>query len=139
MALETMFFGSYEHSLDAKGRLILPARLRGPFTTGGYLTPHSEGCLGLFPSETFKEEIAQRRAQASGDARARNEVRDWAAAVFEAEIDKQGRMAIPAHLRAYAGLESEVLVVGMIDRVELWSPAAWAAKDDLAAAGGSGS
>ena len=133
MALGTLFFGSYEHSLDAKGRLILPARLRPPFTSGGYLTPHSERCLGLFPAEAFEEEIAKRRAQASGDARDRNEVRGWAAAVFEAEIDKQGRMVVPAHLRTYAGLESEVLVVGMIDRVELWSPVAWAAKDELVA------
>ena len=137
MALGTLFFGSYEHSLDAKGRLILPVRLRGPFAAGGYLTPHTERCLGLFPAEAFGEEIAMRRAQAAGDAAARNEVRDWSAAVFEAEIDKQGRMAVPAHLRAYAGLETEVLVVGMIDRVELWSPSAWAAKHATTESGAS--
>ena len=128
MALEARFFGSYEHSLDAKGRLILPAKLRGAFAPSGYLSPHLEGCLGLWPTETFEKEIALRLDQASGDVAERNEVREWAAAVHEAEIDRQGRMVVPAHLRAYAGLDQEVLVVGMIDRVELWSPSAWAAK-----------
>ena len=128
MALEARFFGSYEHSLDAKGRLILPAKLRGAFTPSGYLSPHLEGCLGLWPPATFEKEIALRLDQASGDVAERNEVREWAAAVHEAEIDRQGRMVVPAHLRAYAGLDQEVLVVGMIDRVELWSPSAWAAK-----------
>lgn len=135
MALGARFFGSYEHSLDAKGRLILPAKLRGPFAPNGYLSPHLEGCLGLWPTETFEKEIAERLELASGDAAARNEVREWAAAVFEAEIDRQGRMVVPAHLRAYAGLEQEVLVVGMIERVELWSPSAWASKVRAAPAG----
>lgn len=135
MALGTLFFGSYEHSLDAKGRLILPAKLRPPFATGGFLTPHTEGCLGLWPTSTFEEEIAKRRAQAEGDAAARNDVRNWSAAVYEAEVDKQGRMAVPVHLRSYAGLQSEVLVVGMIDRVELWSPTAWASKEQRSADG----
>lgn len=129
------FFGSYEHSLDAKGRLILPARLRGAFALGGFLSPHLEGCLGLWPSESFEKEIDLRLAQAAGDAIARNEVREWAAAVFEAELDAQGRMVIPAHLRSYAGLQQEVLVVGMIDRVELWSPSAWASKARSPSAG----
>lgn len=128
MALEARFFGSYEHTLDAKGRLILPAKLRGSFASSGFLSPHLEGCLGLWPAEAFEKEIEARLAQAEGEATARNEVREWAAAVFEAEIDKQGRMVVPAHLRAYAGLEQEVLVIGMIDRVELWSPTAWAGK-----------
>jgi MraZ protein len=128
VVLGSRFFGSYEHSLDAKGRLILPAKLRGPFVAGGFLSPHLEGCLGLWPAEAFEKEIEKRLAQAAGDAVERNEVREWAAAVFEADIDRQGRMVVPAHLRAYAGLEDEVLVIGMIDRVELWSPSAWASK-----------
>lgn len=125
MALGARFFGRYEHALDAKGRIILPAKLRGPFDQHGFLTPHLEGCLALWTDEEFDKEVAVRLEQAEGDTAARNGVRDWSAAVFEAEIDKQGRMPIPPHLRAYAGLEQEVLVVGMINRVELWSPSAW--------------
>ena len=128
MALGARFFGRYEHALDAKGRLILPAKLRVHFSQPGYLTPHLEGCLALWTVEEFEKEIETRLAQAEGDAAQRNAVRDWSAAVFEAEIDRQGRMAIPAHLRSYAGLEQEVLVIGMINRVELWSPTSWAEK-----------
>ncbi len=125
MALAAMFFGRYEHALDPKGRIILPAKLRGPFDQHGYLTPHLEGCLALWTAAEFEREVAVRLAQAEGDAPARNDVRDWAAAVFETEIDKQGRMPVPPHLRSYAGLEQEVLVIGMINRVELWAPTAW--------------
>jgi MraZ protein len=136
VALGARFFGRYEHSLDSKGRLILPAKLRVHFSQPGFLTPHLEGCLALWTSDEFEKEIEVRLAQAEGDPVERNRVRDWSAAVFEAEIDRQGRMPVPAHLRAYAGLEQEVLVVGMINRVELWAPRAWEAKqlDDVAAA-----
>jgi len=125
------FFGSYEHSLDIKGRVILPARLRVHFTQPGFLTPHLEGCLALWRSEDFDREVAVRLAAAEGDPVSRNQVRDWASNVFEADVDKQGRMAVPTNLRAYANLDLEapVLIVGMINRVELWSPTAWAHRD----------
>ena len=129
MALTARFFGRYEHALDAKGRLILPAKLRAHLGPHGFLTPHLEGCLALWTDEEFEKEVEVRLALADGEAGARNAVRDWAAAVFEAEIDRQGRMAVPPHLRSYAGLEQEVLVIGMINRVELWSPASWASRE----------
>ncbi len=131
-----MFFGSYEHSLDAKGRVILPVKLRVHFQEPGYLTPHLEQCLALWTVDEFDKEVALQRGLADQDAVRRNAVRDWSAAVFEAEIDRQGRMAIPAHLRSYAQLDQEVLVVGMINRVELWSPRLWSEKDASAAAAG---
>lgn len=136
MALGARFFGRYEHSLDNKGRVILPAKLRVHFSQPGFLTPHLEGCLALWTNDEFEKEIEVRLAQAEGDPVARNQVREWSAAVFEAEIDRQGRMPVPAHLRAYAGLEQEVLVVGMINRVELWAPRAWQEKqlEDASAA-----
>jgi len=129
LSLGARFFGRYEHTLDAKGRVILPAKLRVHFPQGGFLTPHLEGCLGLWTSEEFEQEIALRLTQAEGDPISRNEVRDWSAAVFEAEIDRQGRMAVPSHLRSYATLEGDVLIIGMINRVELWSPTAWSARE----------
>ncbi|HUY30522.1 MAG TPA: hypothetical protein VMV02_05965 [Acidimicrobiales bacterium] len=140
MPLAGKFFGSYEHSLDAKGRVILPAKLRVHFHEPGFLTPHLEQCLALWTVDEFDKEVELQRALAEGDAVKRNAVRDWSAAVFEAEIDRQGRMAIPAHLRSYASLDQEVLVVGMINRVELWSPRLWSEKDAHAGApGASGS
>lgn len=127
------FFGNFEHALDAKGRVILPARLRASFSGPGFLAPYLEGCLGLWTEEGFEHEIAVRLAQAEEGPVARNEVREWSAAVFEAEIDRQGRMAVPPHLREYASLSQEVLIVGAIDRIEFWSPPAWASKTRLSA------
>jgi len=129
LATSTRFFGRYEHALDLKGRVILPAKLRTHFTQPGFLTRHLEGCLALWTNEEFDKEISLRLVEAENDPVARNRVRDWAAAVFEAEIDRQGRIAIPPSLRSYAALEQEVLVIGMINRVELWSPSSWANRD----------
>jgi MraZ protein len=130
MADNARFFGSYEHSLDIKGRVILPARLRVHFTQPGFLTPHLEGCLALWRSEEFDREVESQLEAAESDAAARNRVRDWAANVFEVDVDKQGRMAVPTNLRGYANLDLEqpVVIVGMINRVELWSPDTWAAR-----------
>jgi MraZ protein len=120
------FVGRYEHSLDVKGRVILPAKFRTLFERGGYLTQHAEGCLALWTLSEFERQMegVQQRA-AAGSKVARNRARLWASNSAEVEIDRQGRMAIPAHLRGFAGLESDVLVLGVIDRVELWNPAAW--------------
>ncbi len=130
MADVARFFGSYEHSLDPKGRVILPARLRVHFTQPGFLTPHLEGCLALWRSEDFDREVELQLAAAESDVATRNRVREWASNVFEADVDKQGRMAVPPNLRAYAALDLEqpVLIVGMINRVEFWSPDAWSAR-----------
>ena len=129
MSVATRFFGRYDHALDAKGRVILPAKLRVHFTQPGFLTRHLEGCLALWTSEEFDKEVELRLEAAEQDVVERNKVREWSASVYEAEIDRQGRMAIPANLRDYAGLHQEVVVIGMINRVELWSPARWDAKE----------
>ena len=121
------FLGRYEHSLDIKGRVILPAKFRSQFESGGFLTEHSEGCLALWTLGEFQRQMdgMQQRA-ASGSKPDRNRVRLWASTSADVEIDKQGRMAIPAHLRGFAHLDNEVLVHGAIDRIELWNPADWA-------------
>ncbi|MHB1584977.1 MAG: division/cell wall cluster transcriptional repressor MraZ [Acidimicrobiales bacterium] len=120
------FVGRFEHSLDAKGRVILPARFRPQFEHGGYLSENREGCLALWTPGEFERQMRAMQDRAAGGSRQeRNRARIWAANSSEVEIDRQGRMAIPGHLRAFASLESEVLVHGAIDRVELWNPATW--------------
>ena len=120
------FVGRYEHSLDTKGRVILPAKFRGPFERGGYLTPNSEGCLALWTLGEFERqmEVMQEQAQA-GHSSGRNRARIWASKAAEVEIDRQGRMPIPLHLRTFAKLDGDVLVHGAIDRIELWNPTEW--------------
>jgi MraZ protein len=120
------FVGRFDHSLDAKGRVILPARFRASFESGGRLTQHHERCLALWTPGEFDRQMAERLAASRDGATAeRNVLRVWAAGSVEVEIDRQGRMGIPAHLRDFAGLTAEVLVSGAIDHIELWNPEEW--------------
>ncbi len=122
-----LFFGRYEHSLDTKGRVVLPARFRSHFASQVFLSQNLEGCVALWTPEEFEKEVVKQadvQDRSTGD---RNRVRVWAAGAAEVEIDRQGRVAIPQWLRTYAGLEDSapVLVTGAIDRVEVWSPVVW--------------
>lgn len=120
------FLGNFEHVLDSKGRVFLPARFRGPFRAGGgYLSRHLEGCVALWTPEIFEVMSAEMAALARGTPAERNRARYWASECQDVTIDGQGRMPIPARLREFASLEGEVVVAGSIDHVELWSPARW--------------
>jgi MraZ protein len=123
------FIGRYEHSLDAKGRVILPVKFRAEFERGGFLSQHAEGCLALWTPEEFdtQQAVVKERAD-SGSREDRNLARVWASGSAEVEVDKSGRMPIPAYLRTFAKLEADVLVIGAIDRIELWSPSVWEEK-----------
>jgi MraZ protein len=125
--LEARFYGRYEHSLDGKGRLILPAKFRGPFDHGGFLTAQ-DGCLALWTPAQFdvQSEAWLNRSSLTKDDR--NLMRLWSSTSHELEVDRQGRMPIPQQLREWAALEGEVLVLGAINRVELWNPTAWEEK-----------
>jgi MraZ protein len=129
------FVGRFDHSLDAKGRVILPARFRTSFEHGGCLTQNYERCLSLWTPGEFDRQANEMLAAVrgregeprdfAGDAEARNFARVWAAGSVDVEIDRQGRMGIPVHLREFAGLNGEVLVTGAIDHIELWNPEEW--------------
>lgn len=123
------FFGEYEHSVDPKGRVILPAKFRDRFSErGGYLSQHNEGCLALWTPDEFDNRMADMEETArEGTAQARNRARVWAARSYQVELDGQGRILIPPRLRDFARLEPEapVLITGAIDRVELWNPQTW--------------
>jgi MraZ protein len=106
--------------------VILPAKFRPQFERGGYLTQHSEGCVALWTLGEFERQMGAMQEQAAAGKADRNRARLWASTSAEVEVDRQGRMPIPAHLREFAGLEADVFVHGAIDRVELWNPTAWA-------------
>jgi MraZ protein len=124
------FYGRYEHSIDLKGRVILPAKFRAEFSHGGYLTQYHQGCLALWtPPEFEAQSAALEAAQDQGSAE-RNLARVFASGTQEVEVDRQGRVPIAPPLRAFAqlGPESAVLVMGAINRVELWAPHRWSEK-----------
>jgi MraZ protein len=122
------FFGRYEHSLDAKGRLILPSKFRHAFEQGGFLSQFNDRCLALWTPEDFEKQMAIMEDNQEKGRDERNLARLWAAGTQEVEIDKQGRMAVPSFLRDYARLQADVLVHGAMNRVELWDPTEWAQK-----------
>ncbi len=137
------FVGRYEHSLDTKGRLVLPARLRTPFEgLGGYLAKGQEGCVALWPHERYEEKLTllEARADATEDVRHRALVRLFSAAEHVVP-DLQGRVPVAGYLQEWAGLDAaRVLVRGANRIVELWNLDRWVelermAEQDLLGAG----
>lgn len=119
------FVGRYEHSLDVKGRIILPARFRASFDTLAFVSKHNERCLAVWTPEAFERKLDEMEELLDRTPHDRQMVRAWASGSAEVELDRQGRLQIPAYLREYARLESAVLVHGAITHVELWDPSEW--------------
>ena len=119
------FVGRFEHSVDAKGRIILPARFRTSFERGGFLTANREGCVALWTPGEFDRQMAEMLDGSKANKDGRNRARIWASNSAEVEVDKQGRMVIPSNLREFAQLAGDVLINGAIDRIELWNPTLW--------------
>lgn len=121
-----MFSGEYEHSIDDKGRLIIPARLRSELPDDVFITRGLDGCVFLLPIGTWNE-MANRL---SSHSMTRTQIRFLSRLLFsgnETTLDKQGRISIPAPLRDYSGIEpgGEVVIIGLNDRIELWNKARW--------------
>jgi MraZ protein len=122
-----MFLGEHIHSLDAKGRVILPVRFREQLQSG-VVTSEVDGCLALWPTEDFQRRAAEMKERARGTAEDRDVARVFFAGAQETSPDRQGRMALPTHLREFARLEREVVVNGAFDHVEIWDAATWREK-----------
>jgi MraZ protein len=108
-----------------KGRVILPARFRGQLGPQAFLSQYQDRCIALWTPDEFEKQMADMERLQDQGRTERNVARLWASSTAEVEIDRQGRLAIPGYLREYARLESAVLVVGALNRVELWSPTEW--------------
>lgn len=116
------FTGSVEHALDDKGRLIVPARFRERLGAGFVMTiAQPDPCLALYPSVTWAELCSRLEAAPRKDDRFRRLVRHLFANTEEVACDAQGRLVIPGPLRAYAGIEREVVSIGSLTRVEVWA------------------
>jgi MraZ protein len=121
----TMLLGEHEHSLDDKNRLTLPAKLRSAFSEGVILTAGLDGCLYAYPRaewEVLAERIRNLDPLAEGSRVMR---RVFFGAAAQGELDRQGRMVIPAPLLTRAKLERDVTVLGVWDHLEIWDRAAW--------------
>lgn len=117
--------GEYEHTLDEKGRLTLPSRLRPYFEGGIVITKGVDKCLFAFPPEEWAAFKARVKASADLSARGRQLARMFFSMAFEATLDRQGRVLIPAKLARYAGLSRDVTITGVDDRLEIWDTDEW--------------
>lgn len=120
-----MFLGTHFPKLDAKGRIILPARFRDGLAEGLVLTKGQDHCLVVWPQAQFDEYAKQLRQQAQANARVRAMTRIFFSTAFDESLDAQGRLTVPPVLREYAGLDRELTVVGADTRIEIWSTSAW--------------
>lgn len=127
-----MFMGEYQHNIDAKGRLIIPAKLREQLGEKFVVTRGMDGCLFGYPMTEWSllEEKLKRLPLAKKDAR--TFVRFLYSAATECEIDKQGRINIPQTLRLHAKLTKSCVIIGVSNRIEIWDEANWKEFSDVA-------
>jgi MraZ protein len=128
-----MFLGEFQHSLDAKGRVILPAKYRDQLADGAFVTKGRGGCLAVFTPEEFEVVATEIREQSKRGGRELNAARSFFGGTTEVRPDKQGRVALPSNLRDYAGLDREVVLVGLFSRIEIWDRARWHELDQAGA------
>ena len=122
-----MFIGEYQHTLDNKKRLSLPAKFRKEIGKEIVLTRGLDTCLFLFPERTWRAIAQKLQALPFGDVSARGMARFLLAGAVEGDIDTAGRILIPDFLKLFAGLYTHVIVAGVSDRVEIWDEKQWGA------------
>ena len=121
-----MFLGRHSHSVDAKGRMAIPAKFREPLGLRAVVTRGVDPCLSLYPMPAWERLADQVAALSIGDPDARALKRLVFGEAADVDLDAQGRILLPPELRRYAGIEREVVVVGVHGSIELWSPERWA-------------
>lgn len=120
-----MFLGEHRHTLDAKGRVILPSVFRERLQEGLVMTAWLDRCLTVHTLDGWQRVITNLRTLRSTDRRERQFLRMMTSSAHQDALDRQGRVTIPARLREYAGLGRDVTVVGADDRLELWDTPRW--------------
>ena len=126
--------GEYNHTIDAKGRLIIPSKFRDSLGEEFVVTKGLDGCLFVYDNNEWSAFEEKLKSLPLTNKDARQFVRFFLAGATLAEVDKQGRILVPANLREFAGLEKEVVLVGVASRVEIWSKSRWedaASYDDV--------
>ena len=119
-----MFLGEHEHTIDAKGRLAVPAKFRAQMDKGAVISKGMGVCLSVYSMERWEAKSTELASGKTSD-----ELRDFERRIYpsasEVELDGQGRIVIPAKLRGYAGLGNEVTVAGVRDHFEIWDRTGW--------------
>lgn len=117
---ELMYTGEYNHTIDTKGRMIIPAKYREALGESFMITRGVEHNLSIYDMNQWHDYV-ERLSSLPGNGEARKMIRFIVAGAVEAEIDKQGRILVPANLREWAGIEKDVVLAGVIGHIEVWS------------------
>ncbi len=121
-----MFMGEYNHTIDTKGRLIIPSKFREQLGDEFIVTKGLDGCLFVFPKNEWQIFEEKLRTLPLTQKNARKFTRFFVAGATICEVDKQGRILLPQTLREFAGLEKDVILAGNLNRIEIWSRENWA-------------
>ena len=120
-----MFMGEYNHTIDAKGRLIIPAKFREALGDEFVVTKGMDGCLFVFDNSEWQAFAEKLRSLPMIDKEVRQFTRFFLAGAASVEVDKQGRILLPSVLREFAGLTKDVVLVGVGSRAEIWDKSRW--------------
>ena len=120
-----MFMGEYNHTIDAKGRLIIPSKFREVLGDEFVVTKGMDGCLFVFDQPEWQAFEEKLRGLPMIDKEARQFTRFFLAGAASVEVDKQGRILLPLILREFAGIEKDAVLVGVGSRIEIWSKERW--------------
>lgn len=120
-----MFIGEYQHNLDSKGRLAVPAKFRALLKGGAVVTKGLDNCLFLYPKKSWAVLVEKLSRLPISQARARAFSRHMLAGAMDVDFDGQGRIMLPEYLRRFAALKKKAIIAGLYDRLEIWDEAAW--------------
>ena len=120
-----MFFGSFEHTLDEKNRLLIPSRLRNRLGAKLFIMKGYEGSLSIYPEEQFEKYLKKLQNLPYESKLSRDFERISLSSVFELEVDRVNRIQIPTALIHKFSISKDVVVVGVIDHIEVWSKSKW--------------
>lgn len=127
-----MFMGTFYNSIDSKNRMIVPAKFRNELGDRCVVTKGFDNCLNLYTVEEWKNEVKRMMTVPRNTAGYRAVLRKRTGDAAECEIDKQGRILIPAVLTAEAGFKKELVTIGVVDSIEIWSKEVWESPDNEA-------
>ena len=125
-----MFMGEYNHTIDAKGRLIVPTKFREQLGEAFVITKGNDGCLAIYTNGAWEAFLGKIQTLPANN-HIRTYVRNIVGSSLEVTTDKQGRILVPGNLREHAGLEKDVVLAGVIDKIEVWDKERWGAQTNI--------
>jgi MraZ protein len=120
-----MLLGEFEHTIDDKGRITVPAKFRGRLAAGLVVTKGIDPCLWLYPTDVWDDLSEEIRGLPLTDSRAREFRRQVFGGASDSVPDRQGRVILPPYLREYADIDKQAIIIGLFDHCEIWNPERW--------------